>query len=155
MFRAGRSGFTLIEVLIVVVIMAVLAATIIPQFSDSAKDAKESSVRFNLHTLRSQIELYRVQHSSVYPTGANNLEQLTKRTDVTGAVMPSGGTAANYPYGPYVHGALPVNPFTNGNKVTLDTGTGAPTPSGDSDAGYLYRAATGEIWLDDANYLTY
>mgnify|MGYP002626473716 CR=1 FL=1 len=38
-----HSGFTLVEVLIVVVIMAVLAATIIPQFSDSSKDAKVSS----------------------------------------------------------------------------------------------------------------
>ena len=34
-----RSAFTLIEVLIVVVIMAILAATIIPQFTDSTKDA--------------------------------------------------------------------------------------------------------------------
>src|SRR6476659_1356734 len=59
-----RSAFTLIEVLIVVVIMAILAATIIPQFTDSTKDAKQSTVRFNVHTLRSQIELYRTQRHS-------------------------------------------------------------------------------------------
>lgn len=155
MRRAHRIGFTLIEVLIVVVIMAVLAATVIPQFANSSKDAKESSVRFNLHTLRSQIELFKLQHNATLPTGANDLEQLTKRTNVSGTVIPDGGTVADYPYGPYVQGALPVNPFTNSKKVRLDTGTGTPTVSGQSDAGYLYRAATGEIWLDDANYLTY
>ena len=43
-----RSAFTLIEVLIVVVIMAILAATIIPQFTDSTKDAKTSTAKMNV-----------------------------------------------------------------------------------------------------------
>jgi general secretion pathway protein G len=42
-------GFTLIEVLIVVVIMAILAGTIIPQFAASTDDAKASALKFNLH----------------------------------------------------------------------------------------------------------
>ena len=57
-----RNAFTLIEVLIVVIIMAVLAATIIPQFSSSTNDAKNSSVVFNLQTIRSQIEMYKTHH---------------------------------------------------------------------------------------------
>jgi type II secretion system protein G len=150
-----RTGFTLIEVLIVVVIMAVLAATIIPQFSASTKDAKESAIKFNLHSLRSQIELYKMQHNSTYPTGANDLEQLTKRSNAAGTVIPSGGTETDYPFGPYVQGTLPVNPFTNSYKVRLHTGAGAPTASGAADAGYHYKAATGEIWIDHADYLTY
>ena len=62
------SCFTLVEVLIVVVIMAILAATIIPQFSDSTRDAKVSTTTFNLHTLRSQIELYKTQHNGIVPS---------------------------------------------------------------------------------------
>ena len=58
-----RSAFTLIEVLIVVIIMALLAATIIPQFSTSTTDAKKSSLDFNLHTMRSLIEMYKVHHN--------------------------------------------------------------------------------------------
>ena len=50
-------------VLIVVVIMAILAATIIPQFTDSTKDAKTSTAKMNLATLRAQIQLYRTQHT--------------------------------------------------------------------------------------------
>ena len=56
------SGFTLVEVLIVVVIMAVLAATIIPQFSSATNDAKTSALTFDLQSIRSQIELYKLHH---------------------------------------------------------------------------------------------
>ncbi len=62
-----RGGFTLIEVLIVVVMMAVLAATIIPQFASSTDDAKSSALKFNLHALRSQIEMYKLQHNGAVP----------------------------------------------------------------------------------------
>lgn len=148
--KQRRGGFTLIEVLIVVVIMAVLAATIIPQFTNSAKDARESSVKFNLHSMRGMIEMYKTHHMGGVPSGANNLEQLTKATDQSGVV----GTAGpSFPYGPYLQNDLPTNPFTNSNKVTLFTGTGAPTASGASDAGWVYRPSTGELWIDHADYI--
>src|SRR5690349_10023944 len=97
--RCKPSGFTLVEILIVVVIMAILAATIIPQFADTTTDAKVSNAKFNLHTLRAQIETYRAQHNYISPSA--DLSELLVRTDATGAKMPAGGTAANYPYGPY------------------------------------------------------
>jgi len=74
-----RSAFTLIEVLIVVVIMALLAATIIPQFSSSTTDAKKSSLNFNLHTMRSQIEMYKVHHNSTPPSLLKFSDQMTKQ----------------------------------------------------------------------------
>lgn len=142
-----RSGFTLVEVLIVVVIMAVLAATIIPQFSDSTKDAKESSLEFNLHTLRSQIELYKSQHDGKVPSAT--LIELTSKTDNNGNT----GTTAAYPYGPYVR-EIPGNPFTNTN--TVKGITNAPAQAGDvtANGGWLYNATTGGIWIDHANYFS-
>jgi len=59
-------GFTLIEILIVVVILGILAAIVIPQFSSASQEASISSVRSQLQTLRSQVELYRVQNNE-YP----------------------------------------------------------------------------------------
>lgn len=132
-----RDGFTLVEVLIVVVIMAILAATIIPQFNDSVSDANESQLSFNLHTLRSQIQLFKAQHGGVNPAIANNLEVLTKTTNRAGALDAAGE------FGPYVLGALPKNPITDSNTVNT-TETGTPFQGG----GWLYNPATGEIWAD-------
>ena len=78
------SGFTLVEVLIVVVIMAILAATIIPQFSNSTSDAKINTCKFNVNTIRSQIELFKSQHDGKLPTGT--LIEVTSKTDRTGAI---------------------------------------------------------------------
>ena len=143
-----RAAFTLIEVLIVVVIMAILAATIIPQFTDSTKDAKASTVKFNLATLRSQIQLYRAQHSGVNPTGT--LVELTTTTDVSGTP----GTGAAFAYGPYLR-EIPLNPFTNSKSVTViavDPATGAQVTG---TGGWLYNATTGNIWIDHADHVSF
>lgn len=142
-----RTGFTLVEVLIVVVIMAILAATIIPQFSDSSKDAKVSSIKFNLHTLRAQIELYKSQHDGRVPSAT--LAELITTTDRFG----TGGTGAAFPYGPYMR-QIPPNPFNFSNVVRPAIADPPTAASGSVDAGWLYHAATGKIWIDEANYLT-
>src|SRR5687767_4293824 len=135
--NARRNGFTLVEVLIVVVIMAVLAATIIPQFAASTDDAKLSSLKFNVHTLRSQIAMYKTQHDGTYPTiTAAALPQLTSSTNKAGTI----GTGANFPYGPYMVGALPMNPFNDSNTVVA---AGAVPPTAVvGTAGWQYDAAS-------------
>jgi len=136
-------GFTLIEVLIVVVIMAVLAATIIPQFSSSTQDAKESQLSFNMHTLRSQIELYRIHHLGEYPAieDSDDLPKLTHETKADGTVNTGASDPDTYPYGPYVDSELPKNPFNDLNTVAAGTG-GAGTGA----SGWQYDASTGDIW---------
>ncbi len=141
MKRNRQSGFTLIEVLIVVVIMAVLAATIIPQFSTSTEDAKTNQQEFNVHTLRSQIQLYKIQHGGKYPElTAGSLPQLTSKTDVDGTINNNSGE-----YGPYILEELPTNPFTNSNTVSASTDGSEKT-----GGGWLYDATTGMIWPDKA-----
>ena len=149
MIRNRRhSGFTLIEILIVVVIMAVLAATIIPQFTSSTNDAKVSTAKFNLHTLRSQVELYRLHHNQAYPAATNNIEQLTKATDAAGTSTAAGTPDSTHPYGPYIQ-KIPANPFNGKTTVRADTGTPPTVPAGTGADGWIYRASTGEIWVDD------
>jgi prepilin-type N-terminal cleavage/methylation domain-containing protein len=146
-----RSAFTLIEILIVVVIMAVLAATIIPQFSTSTNDAKVSTAKFNLFTLRSQVQLYALQHNGALPDGTVNLQQFTMASDVTGAVLSTTVTTTS-PYGPYCQ-TIPVNPFTNSNTVTIFAGsTGTPTATG--TGGWFYQPTTGSFWIDNTTYIS-
>ena len=151
-----RNAFTLIEVLIVVVIMAVLAATIIPQFSSSTTDAKESALKFNTHTLRTQIELYKVHHLSKYPDQIGDavngwLPQMTSPTDVGGTV---GGVGdPNFPYGPYVEGDLPANSFDGKNAATsVNLGGAKPVAVSGALGGWQYDPNTGAIWPNNPEY---
>ncbi|MCA9292072.1 MAG: prepilin-type N-terminal cleavage/methylation domain-containing protein [Phycisphaerales bacterium] len=67
-----KRGFTLIEILIVVVILGILAAIVIPQFTNASTDAANASLRSQLQTIRSQLELFRVQNGDTYPDLINN-----------------------------------------------------------------------------------
>ena len=139
-----QRGFTLVEVLIVVVIMAVLAATIVPQFADSTRDAKEGAALFNLRTLRAQLELYKSQHDGRYPSA--DLRELTQSTNVLGVV----GTGADYPYGPYMlH--IPENPFNGSATVGVASGD-PPAASGDG-SGWLYSPTLGKIWINNRDLI--
>ena len=64
-----RRGFTLIEILIVVVILGILAAIVIPQFTNASQEATASAIRSQLQTIRGQIELYRVRNAGNLPAG--------------------------------------------------------------------------------------
>ncbi|MBT8485399.1 MAG: prepilin-type N-terminal cleavage/methylation domain-containing protein [Phycisphaerales bacterium] len=95
--RNPKRAFTLIEILIVVVILGILAAIVIPQFTDASEDAMLSSVRSQLQTLRSQVELYKVQNQGV----ASDLVA-DQWTDLTG--------------GDYIQ-QPPTNPFNDSTTV--------------------------------------
>jgi type II secretion system protein G len=112
----AKSGFTLVEILIVVVILGILAAIVIPQFTDASEQAKESSLVSDLQTMRSQVELFKVHHNGLVPGagGGTTPEQaLTGLTNVSGAVQTAPGTGV---YGPYLQ-KLPKNPFTDGRGI--------------------------------------
>lgn len=117
--RYRVEGFTLVEVLIVVIILGILAAVVIPQFTDASSDAKLSALQTNLQTIRSQIQLYKLQHADangneLFPTLKEFADQMTK------ASKPDGSTAAlgtaGYDLGPYLQ-SIPNNPYTGGNSI--------------------------------------
>jgi prepilin-type N-terminal cleavage/methylation domain-containing protein len=146
---AHSDGFTLIEILIVVVIMAVLAATIIPQFANSTGDAKLGALRYNLSTLRKQIETYKAHHDGRVPAvdaTTGTLQQLLASTNTSGTI----GVGASYPYGPYLINELPANPFTNSRAVRA-VNTWPPAASG--AGGWVYNSLTGQIAADDPEHI--
>ena len=123
-----QKGFTLVEILIVVVILGILAAIVIPQFTNASEQAKASSLVSQLQTIRSQLELYQVQHNGNYPTLAQLWDNMTLTTDVAGATTGSD-------FGPYLQ-QDPNNMFT-GSSVAA-----AAEVAGN---GWIYTAATGAI----------
>jgi len=67
MQRNRSNAFTLVEILIVVVILGILAAIVIPQFTKASESAVRSTLKSQLQTIVSQIELYRVRNKGIYP----------------------------------------------------------------------------------------
>ncbi len=129
--RHRETGFTLVELLIVVIILGILAAVVIPQFNTAAAESKESALASNLATIRQAVEMYKVQHNDAYP-GATIEVQLTTSTDVNGA--------AGTKYGPYIRNSFPKNPVQGAATITVGTITAA-----DDASGWLYDSATGEF----------
>ncbi len=80
-FNRSRCGFTLLELLIVISIIAILAATIVPNFIGFDAEAKISATLTNLNTLRTRVALYRAKEGE-YPVSLGDL--LSKTYDDMG-----------------------------------------------------------------------
>jgi prepilin-type N-terminal cleavage/methylation domain-containing protein len=119
----NAKGFTLIELMIVVVIIGILAAIAIPNFISMQDRAKESSVKANMHTVQLAIEDFAVQNDGTYPVAGDDA-----------------AVQGNLPNGVY-----PNNPFNTTVAMAMNWG-GAPAGQGDvgsnpaaTTAGYTLR----------------
>lgn len=130
-----NTGFTLVEILIVVIILGILAAIVVPQFTEASTDAKVSALASDLQTVRSQLQLYRLQHNDAWPEDDKIVAQLTGTTNEDGS--------ANGPLGPYLT-TFPTNPFTD--SADIDRGG----TKGDGSHAWYYDEDTGEFTPDDA-----
>jgi general secretion pathway protein G len=141
-----RSAFTLVELMIVIVVLAIIAGMVVPQFGQSLEDAKRSAVLNDLHELNTAIERYRIQHDGYPPDdlSGGTLKQLTMSTDIYGDT----GSGPDYPLGPYMLTGIPKNPYNASARVILAPETPPANPQ--NYEGWLYDPDTGQIWAGEA-----
>jgi general secretion pathway protein G len=112
--KTRSRGFTLVEILIVVIILGILAAIVIPRFSSATTDSKNSSVAETLRSIRSQLELFKVQHADTPPVLTSGWTVMLGKSTL-GEVGPTAGTTTGT-LGPYFANP-PMNPFNNQTAV--------------------------------------
>ena len=164
-----QAGFTLVELLIVAIILAILAAIVVPQFASTTNDAQESALRANLSAIRSAMDLYRQQHNE-YPgvsassggtctatagTGAAGsrqaiVDQLTRFTNAAG--QSCSAPEAGFVFGPYLkEDDLPENPITNSSAVAI-VSTGDLNMAADgAGLGWKFDSTSGKFIANDSN----
>mgnify|MGYP003124257298 FL=1 len=122
--KTMAKGFTLVEILIVVVILGILAAIVVPQFTNAANEARTGNIATQVSTIENQLELYAAQNNGTYPTVAELAADWAVMID-----------------GDYLK-ELPVHPFDSTSDVA------AWDSDGVSDQAIIYEDATGG-WLYD------
>ena len=147
-----RGGFTLVEVLIVLLILGILATIVIPQFTSASQQARENTLRDDLRFMRTQIGVFKAQHRdkapgypggnpAAAPTAADFALQMTTFTDETCATNAT--KTQVFKYGPYLS-KLPENPLNKLNTV-LVVANGAAVPAPDDSTGWIYKPQTQEF----------
>lgn len=161
-------GFTLIELMIVVILLGILAAIMIPQYSTSTEDAKVNSLKANLSHVRNAAELYYNQHNETYPGDVTSgvaghanddlwfVDQLVLYTKTDGSAKVSRDVAGGFKYGPYVkEAALLPNPFNGLSTVLIDDATTDVTDrTADGTTGWKFYTKTGVFVANDNTTLT-
>jgi prepilin-type N-terminal cleavage/methylation domain-containing protein len=139
-------GFTLVEVLIVLAVVAIMAATVLPQFTAANDDALEAALRQDLKLLRSQIELYKFQHKGNYPgKGSIYPEDFLNALLLSSDAVGKTGAITTKSFGPYFIGQLPPNPYSGGHKVRIVDDVASAVPDDDPVEGWIYNPSTGKI----------
>jgi len=123
MLRKGNRGFTLIEMLIVIVVIAILALIVIPRLLGAGRKAKEAALKGDLHQLRNAVQQFEADLGD-YPASLDQLVATTAPTGTGGSGIDLDSAGYQGPYLRTPDGNLPVDPFTTAADWTYTATTG-------------------------------
>lgn len=135
MFRTSsrRRGFSLVELVVVVLILGIIAAVAAPRMFNAANDARTNSTKQSLVVLRDAIELYRAQNGN-YPAVA------TLSTDLK----------------PFLKGPFPGVQIGSNQNTTVVASSQNPIATAEAGgAGWVYNATTGDISVNESPYIAW
>lgn len=129
-----RAAFTLVEILIVVVILALLAAIVVPQMVGAQNESQVNSTLYDLGKIRRHIVVYRSREDA-FPT-------IEEGDGTWGEIV---GDTTSYLM------SAPVNAYVGGDNRRVITFGDTPDAVYQSDHAWIYDAATGRIWAGGFN----
>ncbi len=150
--RSQAQGFSLVELVIVVVIIGIVAAIAVPRISSAGTSASANALEATLTNVRKAIDIYYAEHSA-YPgyvpvTGTPNGDrfkaQLTLYSDAAGNT--SATKSAVYKFGPYLRAPFPTNKANNLDTVTVKANTAVANPTNGS-VGWIAVLSNGDFGI--------
>lgn len=128
--RTARAGFTLVEILIVVVILGILSAMVVPQFASATQDTTRTATFDQVQSIRRALAVYYVRNNNIYPN-------ITAGAGTWGAIV--GETSG------YMREA-PKNKWVGGANADVILIGATPDIAWQQTHGWIYDPATGRVW---------
>jgi len=127
--KKAQTGFTLIELMIVIVIMGILATLLVPKIMNAPDQAKRTAAKADIKTIESALKLYKIDTGN-YPTTEQGLEALIRKPDTP-------PVPKRWRDGGYLEGdAVPKDPWGNPYYYTASSSSGTGSLSGSSGRDY-------------------
>jgi general secretion pathway protein G len=128
--RNTQSGFTLIEVMVVVVILGILAAVIVPKVIDKPDEARLVKVKADIQEIQSTLEVYKLDNY-VYPTTDQGLQALVQKPSSDPSPPHWKQYLDQLPMDPWGHPYQYLNPGSHGMSVDIWSNGADGQPGGD------------------------
>ena len=125
-----QSGFTLIEVMVVVVIIGILAAVIVPKIMDKPDEARLVKVKQDIAEIQAALDMYRLDNY-VYPSTDQGLQALAQKPSANPAPPHWKQYLDQVPQDPWGHPYQYLNPGTHGGAVDIWSYGADGVPGGD------------------------
>ena len=151
-------GFTLLELLVVIVVLGLLAAVVVPGLTGATGNARGSSLAESLRVMRGQIIVFKNQHRHVSPGYPNGDMTATPTEEAFAAHMTQASNhnfqtapprTAGYTFGPYMM-KIPRNPINEKTTVQIIANDGTVPGTGDDSHGWIYQPSTVTFRADSA-----